>query len=171
MARRVRASVCQRIATSMTLPRFESVTSLINQRMSCLRCTKVVVVAYQIAGRSWARRRICSRCEAVSNRAACLGNMLCSRSSFSTSVSFSFQAASHQSVVRVDRFVATTGQVRFVLCPLNLTLPLVIDLPGTGLHLVQSREGYFQVGRLDGLQKAGDHGLINAIAAHGLAGS
>src|SRR5258708_5770490 len=52
MERAVRASVCQRIATSMTLPRLESVTSLINQRMSCLRSTKVVVEACQMAGRS-----------------------------------------------------------------------------------------------------------------------
>ena len=94
IARRVRASVCHRIATSMTLPRLESVTSLINQRSSCLRSTKVVVGACQMAGRLWASARICSRCEAVSNRAACLGNRLCSRSSFSTSVSFSFQSRS-----------------------------------------------------------------------------
>src|SRR5712692_5218299 len=81
------------------------------------------------------------------------------------------QTPGHQTVVRVDRFVATPGQVRFVLRPLNLPLPLVIDLPGTGLHLVQSREGYFQVGGLDGLQKAGNHHLIDPISAHGLAGS
>src|SRR6266568_1712042 len=86
-------------------------------------------------------------------------------------VPVSFQAASHQAVVRVDRFVATTSQVRFVLRPFNLTLPLVIDLFGTGFHLVQSRESHFQVGGLEGLQKAGDHSLINAIATHGLAGS
>ena len=82
-----------------------------------------------------------------------------------------FQAPGHEAVVRVDRFVATPGQVRFVLRPLNLTLPLVIDLPGTGFHLVQSREGHFQVGRLNSLQKAGNHGLIDAISPHGLAGS
>src|SRR6266851_539187 len=52
-----------------------------------------------------------------------------------------------------------------------LPLQLVIDLFGTGFHLLQSREGHFQVGRLDGLQKAGDHRLINPISAHGLAGS
>src|SRR6266566_7506754 len=86
-------------------------------------------------------------------------------------VPVSFQAASHQAVVRIDRFVATTSQVRFVLRPFNLTLPLLIDLFSTDFHLVQSREGHFQVGGLEGLQKAGDHGLINAIATHGLAGS
>src|SRR5712692_2084713 len=49
-----------------------------------------------------------------------------------------FQAPGHEAVVRVDRFVATTGQVHFVLRPLNLTLPLVIDLLGAGFHPVQS---------------------------------
>jgi hypothetical protein len=48
---------------------------------------------------------------------------------------------------------------------------LVIDLLGAGFHPVQSREGHFQVGRLNGFQKAGDHGLIDAISAHGLAGA
>src|SRR5258708_2408573 len=83
----------------------------------------------------------------------------------------SLQAASHQSVVRVDHFVATTSQVRFVLRPFNLTLPLVIDLLGTSFHLVEGREGYFQVGGLNGLQKAGNHSLIDPISPHGLAGS
>src|SRR6266571_6196365 len=82
-----------------------------------------------------------------------------------------FQAPGHETVVGVDGFVATAGQVRFILRPLNLTLPLVIDLPGSAFHLVQSREGHFQMGRLDGFQKAGDHRLINAVSPHGLAGA
>src|SRR6266496_6682423 len=69
------------------------------------------------------------------------------------------QTPGHEAVVRVDRFVATPGQVCFVLRPFNLPLPLVIDLPGAGLHLVQSRESYFQVGGLNGHQKAGNHSL------------
>src|SRR3989440_1937194 len=81
------------------------------------------------------------------------------------------QAPRHEAVVRVDRFVATTGQVRFVLRPLNLTLPLVIDLLGVGFHPVQGREGHFQVGGLDGLQKARNYGLINTISPHGLTSS
>src|SRR6266699_1930235 len=82
-----------------------------------------------------------------------------------------FQAPGHETVVGVDGFVATAGQVRFILRPLNLTLPLVIDLPGSGFHLVQCREGHFQMCRLDGLQNAGDHRLINAVSPHGLAGA
>src|SRR6266851_5832623 len=81
------------------------------------------------------------------------------------------QAPGHEAVIRVDCDVSTAGQVCFILRPLNLPLPLVIDLLGTGLHLVQSREGYFQVGRFNGLQKAGNHSLIDAISSHGLAGS
>jgi hypothetical protein len=52
-----------------------------------------------------------------------------------------------------------------------LTLPLVINLFGAGFHLVQSREGHFQMGGLDGFQKALGHRLVDAISSHGLAGS
>jgi hypothetical protein len=48
---------------------------------------------------------------------------------------------------------------------------LVIDLLGAGFYPVQSREGHFQVGRLNGLQKRLFHGLIDAISPHGWAGS
>ena len=72
------------------------------------------------------------------------------------------QAAGHEAVVRVDRFVATTGQVRFVLRPLNLTLPLLIDLLGVGFHPIQGREGR---------KFARNYGLINTISPHGLTSS
>src|SRR6266516_5977182 len=50
-------------------------------------------------------------------------------------------------------------------------MPLALDLFGASFHLVQSREGHFQVGRLNGLQKAGNHSLIDPISPHRLAGS
>src|SRR5439155_9461303 len=42
---------------------------------------------------------------------------------------------------------------------------------GTGFHLIERRKSYFQMGRLNGLQKTGNHSLIDAISPHGLAGS
>jgi hypothetical protein len=57
------------------------------------------------------------------------------------------------------------------LRPLNLTLPLLIDLFGAGFHLIQSREGHFQMGGLDSFQKALGDRLIDAISSHSLAGS
>src|SRR6266849_1049844 len=85
-------------------------------------------------------------------------------------IPLSFQAPGHQTIVRVDSLVASTSQVRFILRPLDLAVPLLIGLPGTCFHLSKRREGYLQVGRLDGLQETLDHGLINAISPHGLAG-
>lgn len=58
----VRASVCQRRATAIIVPRLEGVIFLSNHRRSCFRLTTVVVEACQMAGRSCARRQMYSRC-------------------------------------------------------------------------------------------------------------
>src|SRR6266704_348847 len=82
-----------------------------------------------------------------------------------------FQTAGHQPVVWIDRFVATPGQICFVLGPLNLPVPLVLDVFGTSFHLIERRKSHRKLGRLNGLQKTGDDRLVNPVPPHGLAGA
>ena len=49
-------------------------------------------------------------------------------------------------------------------------MPLLIDQLGAGFQRIKSRESHLQVGRLDRLQKALNHSLINPISAQRLAG-
>src|SRR5258708_6108384 len=85
-------------------------------------------------------------------------------------IPFALQTPGYQAIVRVDSLVASPGQVRLILRPLDLPLPLLIDLPGTRFQRIERRESYLQMGGLNGLQKALHHSLIDPISAHGLAG-
>src|SRR3989441_1015011 len=85
-------------------------------------------------------------------------------------IPFAFQTPGYQPIVRVHGTVATARQIRLILCSLDLTLPLALHLPGAGFQRIKRRESHLQVGRLDGLQKALHHGLINPISSQRLAG-
>src|SRR6266702_6006506 len=89
---------------------------------------------------------------------------------FQLLIPLSLQAASYQTVVRINGSIATSGKVCLVLGSFNLALPLLIDLLGTRFDQVQRRESHFQVGRLDGFQKGMHDSLIDAISPHRLAG-
>ena len=81
-----------------------------------------------------------------------------------------FQTSSHQTIVWVDCLVASPGQIRLILCSLDLTVPLALDLPGAGFQRIERGESYLQMGGLDGLQERLHHGLIDTVSSHGLAG-
>src|SRR6266571_2498926 len=85
-------------------------------------------------------------------------------------IPFALQTAGHQAIVRVDGLVASPGQVRLILRPLDLPLPLLIDLFGTRFQRIERGESHLQMGRLDRLQKALHHRLINPISSQRLAG-
>src|SRR5436305_1764578 len=148
----------------MTFPRMARVTSLINQRSSCLRSANVVVGAWKT---SWQIISQLADLLALGGRKRehCLfghdrilplqlfhlGQFL---------IPLPLQAAGHQSIFRVNGSVASTCQIRLILGTLNLALPLLVDLPSTCLQLVKRREGYLQVSWLDRFQEAVHNGFI-----------
>src|SRR2546426_1055556 len=85
-------------------------------------------------------------------------------------IPFAFQTAGHQTIVWVDSLVPSPCQVRLILGPLDLTVPLLIDLLGAGFQRIERGESHLQVGRLDRLQKALNYSLINPISSQCLAG-
>src|SRR6266487_1377350 len=85
-------------------------------------------------------------------------------------IPLSFQAPSHQAIVRVYGLVPSASQVGFILSSLNLAMPLLIRLLGTRFHLIKCRERHLQMSRLDGFQKRLFHGLVYTISSHGLTG-
>src|SRR5262249_11555959 len=80
------------------------------------------------------------------------------------------QAPCDQAIVWIDRLVASPGKIGFILCSLDLPLPLALDLLGTGFQRIEGRECDLQMSRLNGFQKALHDSAIDPIAAHGLAG-
>jgi hypothetical protein len=124
MDRLVRASVCQRISMRMRLSRLESVTSLINQRNSCLRCAHVVVEASKTRGQILRKLTdllaLCCREQQGGRLWPALIVPLQPLDLQQLLIPLAFQAARHQSVVRIDRPIAPTSQVGRILGPFNL---------------------------------------------------
>src|SRR5262249_20618320 len=67
-------------------------------------------------------------------------------------IPFPLQAPGNQTVVWVDSLVAPPCQICLILGPLDLTVPLLIDLPGASFQRIERRESHFQLSRLNGFQ-------------------
>jgi hypothetical protein len=106
-------------------------------------------------GRSFGQNRICSL------QLFHLGQLL---------IPVPFQTASYQPIVWIDCCVATARQVGLLLRSFEPELPLPIKLLGTSFQLIKRGERNGQVGGLNGFQEACCDRLINAVAAHRLAG-
>ncbi len=80
-----------------------------------------------------------------------------------------FQFDRHQTVVGINPFIATLGQVGLVASPFEPKLPLLSQLLLLHLGLLDGSQGGFQRQGLERLQEQVRHGLVNMSRAEALA--